>query len=215
MNYYIQVGTILSHFRLQKDQSWRLLNSNDFLESDYFTDDIYDTIRFQDRIIKIEHEGKILSTQTEDNSYSRLDSLDFNITVERIHAPFIPSLDQLVSTIKHGNDNISNCLILNLSGYFELRNHELIELDVADPSIVFRFETFSAGNEYVGENAGSDIHHVELLYVTALTFWLEHLKYGTSNYYSDEYEKLDSLPALLKEVEAKSQEIGASDEYFD
>lgn len=84
-----------------------------------------------------------------------------------------------------------------MSGFFELRNHELLELDKMDPNIVFRFETFSAGNDYVDEAGGSDSNWVLLIYAAALSSWLDHLKYGATNFYSDEYGDVDSTPALL------------------
>jgi len=88
----------------------------------------------------------------------------------------MPTRQQLVNEIKEGNDNFNNRLILKLNGEFEIvpfhtsedaQNFELLEY-------VTRWETFDAGNDYVGIEASKDNGLIEEIMNWAECAWREY-----------------------------------------
>lgn len=93
-----------------------------------------------------------------------------------------------------------NVLILNVDGGFELRQRPPFDISRNDPTIVVRHETFIRGNDYVGAAAAGDDRLIRQLYESSLEAWLEHLKTGETQEYSDTSSQRDKQE-LLDEVE--------------
>lgn len=96
----------------------------------------------------------------------------------------IPKKEQLIETIQNGDDSKHNTLIIKLNGEFELLN-KYDKSILTNHNIVTRFETFVAGNRYVGINASKDEELINMLYLGALDEWFIFLKTGIKNSYCD------------------------------
>lgn len=109
-----------------------------------------------------------------------------------------PSEAELISVIRQGDDRQTNSLLLNIYGFFEIREH--YSVDYHDPSIVLRFETFLAGNDYVGESAANDEDEIEKNYAHALNYWDMHLKTGKTHFYTDYAGETADEPNILDSI---------------
>jgi len=114
--------------------------------------------------------------------------------------PEEPILEQLKSTIAAGDDSVNNCLILNVHGKFELKQSPPFNQLINDPSIVVRHETFICGNGYVGPEAAAHDTLMHDLFVSSLEHWKNHLKYHTTQEYSDTHSS-KTLKQIQKELE--------------
>lgn len=110
-----------------------------------------------------------------------------------------PKKEQLIETIKNGNDGNDNTLIITQTGEFKLL--EIYDKSLlTNPEIVTRFETFVAGNDYVGLEASKDEKLINMLYRGGLDEWLLFLESGRKNSYCD----LESIfEFTIEELEEK------------
>ncbi|MCT2534660.1 hypothetical protein NC661_05615 [Aquibacillus koreensis] len=87
---------------------------------------------------------------------------------------------QLVNVISKGNDTIDNRLILKQNGDFELVPFQTSEdahnFDLLD--FVTRWETFNAGNDYVGVYASKDNRLIDDILDWAEFAWKEYKQKG-------------------------------------
>jgi len=200
MEFYIQLENIGTYFRLQDDKkTWRLI-SKDFslLKEDYLSSNIDEIIRLQEINKEVEINGKKWRINPKSGRIGDPQNLFSSVYIKRNSFPLIPDKEQLISTIWNGNDDINNSLILNVNGSFELRNfYDLLEVD--DPTIIYRYETFIAGNDYVGEEAAKDEHLINSIFTSALKHWLAHLSSGRTNSYMDESFGGNSI-SLLEDI---------------
>lgn len=130
------------------------------------------------------------------------DQLYFASTVFRRDYPNEPSRDQLVQVIANGDDSVSNVLILDVYGQFELRQSPPFNQLLNDPSIIVFHETFIAGNNYIGPDASEDGNHIEELFIDSLEYWKNHLKDGRNQDYSDTTTSMsyDEIQQELREL---------------
>lgn len=207
IEFFIELTGDTQSFRLQTDIfSWREITIRDLTDNDFRTSDIYEIIRLQEVESRININGVTWELNSSEHILGETDSLDYEVYVKRTFFPLTPTRQQLVSTLEQGDDRISNALILNVYGFFELRPRETISSTIKDPSIIFRYETFDAGNEYVGREAAEHTEFVDELFAGALSYWLEHLQNGKVNYYSDA-RTLETIPELLQRIQLKRQEF--------
>ncbi|MNT01434.1 hypothetical protein D3C72_1359000 [compost metagenome] len=101
--------------------------------------------------------------------------------------------------LRQGDDRNSNSLILNVYGFFELRARECINI-ISDPTIIFRNETFQAGNGYVGVESSNDKRFVDAMYLEAIIHWKKHLETGITGLYSDDMHG-GYIENLINEIE--------------
>ncbi|WP_289035200.1 hypothetical protein [uncultured Flavobacterium sp.] len=200
MKYYLQLQKANEHFRLQIDNTWRKLSDSVILENDFLTAD-------PDFILSAhEKDSGILSntaSNIESPSYTRIFSDNmhfFHVFVIRDLKPDTPSRDQLVSVIGNGNDDLTNLLILNTSGIYEVRDIDTFNLNLKYPSIVVRSEAFIEGNGYVGKEASEDVSFIDRLYNDTLECWLIHLEKGITNMYSDGSNIHRGINEVLNEI---------------
>ena len=194
MEFYLELSDNIENLRLQKDGAWRKIQIGEKLsESDFTSSYVFDLIRIQAR--------KTRSIAGDKEYFHGNDHFYHHVMVKRESFPKTPSKEQLRSVIRQGDDNITNSLILNVYGFFELRDFYTMEINTDDPSIVFRYETFGAENEYVGEESAKDERYITDLYTTFLEGWLSHLKNGMTNrYFTTESKR--SEETILAEIDA-------------
>lgn len=186
MKFYIELSNYIDIFRLQKDGNWREVGNKDILESDFVTNDQSELIKIQKVDAEINIGGKDWLLNPAKRSKNKLDTLYYFIRVSRDIIPDNPSREQLVAVIRNGNDSVSNTLILNIDGKFELRDFFKLNLTFEDPTIVFRNEAFMAENDYVGIAASEDKQHIDDIYNVSIRHWESHLEYGITNIFSDQ-----------------------------
>lgn len=70
-----------------------------------------------------------------------------------------------------------------------------------DPAIVYRGETFNAGNDYLGPETARDINFIEDCYGSAIYAWVLHLKTGRIGIYVD-YPFPEGTETLLEQIDS-------------
>lgn len=201
MVFTIEITRLIESFRLQKDGSWRRLENNSLLESDFRTSDPAEVIRRtpHDREIEIEN-----VSYTVNPPIARMgEALSGDSTVYRREFPkVIPDKGQLRAVIAAGDDNQFNSLILNVNGRFELRQRPEYNIFDNDPTVVVRHETFTPGNSYVGAEAARDAAQIDEWFYSSLKAWLYHLETGvTQEYCGGDELSLGDEEQLLREIE--------------
>lgn len=189
---------------MQSDEkTWKRIESRSLEGSEFLTSDVCEVIRLQkfDCPIEIDGERFVINKETpisitEDNDDNRL---YYNFHVARDFFPILPSKEQLISVLRQGDDRNSNSLILNVYGFFELRARECINI-ISDPTIIFRNETFQAGNGYAGVESSNDKRFVDAMYLEAIIHWKKHLETGITGLYSDDMHG-GYIENLINEIE--------------
>jgi hypothetical protein len=182
--FYLQSTNRNCHYRLQSDFKWRKVNEKESIsDNDYKTSSAKEIILYQQVNKKNDIDGTIQHLDFDDIA-SNKEFCYYEVFVLRSQY-YVPTKEQLISTISKGNDDINNSLILNVNGAFELRPRESVRKEVVDPTIIARFETFIAGYEEVGIKASKDKPFIDSLYVNFLDQWESHLLTGATNYYID------------------------------
>lgn len=203
MQFFLELtDRIKNHYRLQNDKkTWRRIIMNEPLrDSDFLSSEIYEFFKLQEIDSEIELDRKVWELNSTSGQVGQDNGLEYKILVKRYFYPLVPSFEQLISVIKQGDDRLHNSLILNVFGFFELRNFDTINISIEDPTIVFRHETFSIGNDYVGSNASKDDLLMQNIYSTAIENWLDHLKTGRTNFYAD-FHTIKKIDYLLEELD--------------
>jgi|18_taG_2_1085343.scaffolds.fasta_scaffold00812_5 predicted glycosyltransferase len=199
MKYTFEIETSSGNYRLQNDESWRMLSNRKVMETDFTTSDVCTLIAKQEMDSEIVIGEKTWCLNPTNLSFGDTNQAYYEIYAHRRMKPLTPSIEQLRATIAQGDDRINNSLILNIYGFYELRDFSTLNLSFDDPTIVHRYETFTAGNDYVGHDAQNDNQLINMLYKTSLYFWLVHLQNGKTNMYF-ENEINESLEKILKDI---------------
>ncbi len=202
MKYYIQLEGDDHIFRLQKDKSWRLLKSNDFINNDLLTENESELISLQkinSTIHLVDKDWKLNPTSA---SLFEEGILNYNIYSKRTTKPNIPSRKQLISVIANGDDKETNTLILNTNSLYELISVKQFNQAFEYPNVVVRNEAFIAGNEYVGIKASQDDNFINDLYNESLEYWLIHLMKGKTNMFSDGMMLNRDTDKVIDDIEA-------------
>ncbi|OLN21452.1 hypothetical protein BTO30_14945 [Domibacillus antri] len=101
--------------------------------------------------------------------------------------------EDLEKVLIEGDDNYNNSLVIDFNGNLHLKRFN----DAKHGPYAVRFETFVAGNGYVG--SASSLSHTENTYLSLLDGWLSHLK-GHDKVYRD-YPSSKSKEQLLQEIQ--------------
>ena len=101
-----------------------------------------------------------------------------------------PEKKQLIDVIKNGNDDINNTLYLKLNGKFSLYFDAEIPFKNSGIDYIGAYETFSAGNGYIGKEATKDKVHINNLFKIFLNSWLDYkeekkIKQYLGDYYTE------------------------------
>jgi hypothetical protein len=213
MKFYIELDGVKT-YRLQSNGKWREVKSTEILETDYTTSDVHELVTLQSEEYPQTETGESLKTKATHKSSSTKELYYYHVFVIRDMFPLIPSKEQLISTIRYGDDRVSNSLILNTYGYFELRDFRTLNISIADPTIVCRYQTFSAENGYIGEEPSMDKRFVDGIYKEMLEFWLGHLRKGFTDVHSIGEPKtpIESILVDIKAIEAEYDGAEIEDE---
>lgn len=174
-------ASIVERYRLQKNGEWRNLNNYSLQDSDFQTSNPSEVTNLTPYGSKIKIGSSLYKVSPASGRAGEI--LRGNSLIFRKDFPDIPNKEQLRTIIATGNDEETNVLILNLNGKFELRQRPLFDISKNDPTVVLRYETFAAGNDYIGEDAAQDDNHINSLYCTCLEGWLSHLRTGKTQIY--------------------------------
>lgn len=200
MDFYIELSNNDVAFRLQQDQSWREIQDRKIKKKDLLISKITHILRLQQIDGSIEIRGQKWSLNPTSFNLGERNNLFYHVYSNRYFIPRLPSKKQLISVIEQGDDRVFNSLILNIYGFFELRDFHTLSIGFVDPSIVFRFETFSSGNKYVGSTAAMEESFIDQLYATCLESWLINLETGKTGMYSDYFTK-KSIEEVIQKIE--------------
>ena len=214
MKFYIELSNRINTYRLQNDKSWRALKSRKLMQSDFLTSKSSEIIQLQEHELTLNLEDKDWKiNHSAVNKLGDRSHLYYNVYVNRSFFPKLPSKEQLISVMKQGDDRMHNSLILNVFGFYELRNFHTLILNIKDPTIVYRNETWSRGNGYVGEEILKNSAFLDSIYENSLEYWLTHLQNGLTNMYSDIQATmtLDEIISEIKLLEKKSEQVESED----
>ncbi|MFC5560225.1 hypothetical protein ACFPN4_14240 [Ureibacillus thermophilus] len=92
----------------------------------------------------------------------------------------MPDINQLKQVISSGDDRHNNRLILDLNGNFQLYHYDNEEDAEKFEKLIYvtRWETFDAGNDYVGIEASNDEKYLSSIMEWANQCWDEYQKTG-------------------------------------
>ena len=185
MIFTIELDGIVVRYRLQKSGSWRALRDDLQLSGDdYTTMDPESVDSLTPKGTTLELEGTHYKVNPSEATLTDA-VLGSASTCFRTVFPRVPSVDQLRQTIAAGDDSHMNVHVLNIDGLFELRQRPPFDITRNDPSVVVRHETFAAGNGYVGPQAARSRQLINDLYDSSIEAWLEHLRTGETQEFSD------------------------------
>jgi len=190
MKFYIELANSKVCFRLKADRSWRKkgLHNHKIKESDFMTGDIYELVQIQQINTNIHLNGKDWYVNQTGGYHAN--SLEYRIFTIRVNKPLMPSRDQLISVLAQGDDRITNVLILNVHGFFELRYIGTINSLIKDPAIVMRYMTFPSRSGCVGPKVVKISKYIDVIYSDSLLYWADHLETGKTNYYCDAHKNM-------------------------
>lgn len=104
--------------------------------------------------------------------------------------------EELTQVLTEGNDGRNNSLIVDFQG-----NVKLVPFTNDKTTYAVRYETFGAGNGYVGPE--SKLNHLDGTYQALLEGWVDYLHYGQSKkigIYRDYAEYKNSIEELQQEA---------------
>jgi hypothetical protein len=166
-------------YRLKKDGSWQ--SQDDFKEFDD-SDMLFGSYGSAEFWLKshptVSIDNKTVETK-EPEAVFLLDfkRFSFEIILHRTHKPRNPifTKEQVRDTLINGDDNFHNSLIIDFEGFPRLipLYHETA---LALTEYAVRYETFDAGNGYVGPK--SKLSHLDRTYLALLETWHTHLVCG-------------------------------------
>lgn len=107
--------------------------------------------------------------------------------------------EHLREVILNGNDSVNNSLVVDFDGYLHLVPFK----NAIDNLYAVRFETFVAGNGYVGNRTSHE--HLEGTYLSLLDGWSTHL-IGHDTVYRD-YPSNKTKEELISEIEDAIKEL--------
>lgn len=208
MRYYLQLRSRDRKFdyRLQKDKSWRKLDSktDPISDSDLVSanENVFLEIQEVDKNITLDGvKRKLNPTSATLGSEEDLKSVYYSAYTLRESKPAIPSRSQLASLIEKGDDSKNSLIILNSVGTFEIINPKNIAFAKENPNIIARHEMFVAGNGYLGTEASLDISFVNDIYNESLECWLLNLQANQTNYFADGTMLRRDLNEVIKDIE--------------
>jgi hypothetical protein len=195
MKFTIDVSKFLyaSH-RLKKDglfKEFKGHHDKELMDDDFTFDDFFEAKWWMENHDYIDVEGKKIPVNP--SSYGLTDptvSIRPHRTGKPKHA-FI-SENELKTVLLKGDDNYDNSLVIDFDGFLHLVHFNQAK---GGPYAV-RFETFLAGNGYVGTK--SSLNHIEDTYLSLLDAWETHLVNHDKEY--RDYPTSKTKEELLEEI---------------
>ncbi|MGE7637627.1 hypothetical protein [Peribacillus frigoritolerans] len=200
MKYTIDIyKMIYTTHRLKKDGSFKEINSQyekDVSDDDYTFDDYYEARQWKEKQTFVEVDGKRLEVNPTSSGLT-----DPSVTI-RPHRSGKPKKSyitkaELQKVLLAGNDNYNNSLVIDFDGYLHLVPFKQA---INEPYAV-RFETFGAGNGYVGRE--SSLNHIDDTYLALLQSWAIHLTSHDQIYrdYTSRETEEETLSEILESIE--------------
>jgi hypothetical protein len=188
MKFYIELSNTLrlTRYRLTEEGIWKPVQNDDVNPGDRLFDSLDEVIRIQKINEPVILDGaEHIINSTEALSFGGGKPMDtrlyYRVFVNREEAPKEPTLRQLISAIGYGDDRFHNSLILNIYGFFELRNPSIAMFKIIDPTIVVKYETFIKGNNYVGSESAMSEEYTDKIFDEMMKGWRSHLMSGITN----------------------------------
>lgn len=113
------------------------------------------------------------------------------------------SIQEVDKLLRNGDDNRHNSLVVDYDG-----NVHLVEQSNAMGGYAVRFETFEAGNGYVGSK--SSLNHIDGTYQALLEGWVEHLANPIGD---DVYRDYSTGKRTIEELIQDAKDIIAAMQY--
>lgn len=183
INAYKYVLGFDASYRLCKDATWK--HQLDFTKVDIEQDRLFSNYEearsWLDTTGTIEIDGKQANTINNGAKTLARRDFEFEIVAHRtkpIQTPVF-TREQLEQVLEAGSDQYHNSLVIDYEGYVKL-----VPLMGKSPASLkeypVRFETFNAGNGYVGQKVEDSF--LEMTYIALLEAWAMHIETGRSFY---------------------------------
>jgi hypothetical protein len=172
------VKLIMTTHRLKKDGTFKEISFIDVLPDDMIFDTIQEAQFWKENQSEFQVVGKMIKANP--TSTGMADSY-LHIRSHRVGKPkqMVFSKQEVENVLKYGNDNIHNSLVVDFDGFVHL-----VPFEQAITGYAVRFETFQAGNGYVGSK--SSLNHLDGTYLALLEGWLDHLETHDCEYRDSE-----------------------------
>lgn len=186
---------IFPEYRLKKNGTFGKINgknSNVIAEDDFTFDSLSEGEKWKREQKFIEVEGEKIEVNP--TTGRGLGSYYVSVEPHRIRKPkqnFITK-DQLKTTLIQGDDSVHNSLIIDFDGFLHLLPFE----QAKNCPYAVRYESFQAGNGYVGSDSG--MSHLDRTYLALLQGWSDHLA-SSKQIYRD-YADNESEEEVVKEI---------------
>ncbi|QGM29326.1 protein kinase [Bacillus sp. N3536] len=133
-----------------------------------------------------------------------IDSISSSIILKRIKRPTqLFTKEDIRQSILNGNDQITNCLVINSDGAVELISISSLDNEYELDKYPVIGERFLALSNTVGPQATYSDEELEGIYLHLLDTWYRHLKDGERKYLSDYYK--DDKESLLEKIRIESE----------
>ncbi|MCM3175924.1 hypothetical protein [Paenibacillus sp. MER 99-2] len=189
-------------YRLKKNSAWvKQRDFKHFDETDLLFNSYSSAQLWLQQNSQVNIDGKTVLTMEDSDGVHNLldfDKINFEIILHRTDVPANPifSKEELRNVLLHGNEEHDNALIIDFDGYLKLV--PLIDRSARTlTEYAVRFNTFDAGNGYVGAN--SNLFHLDNTYTILLEAWLLHLISGRE-LYSDGRMGEESVEEIISEI---------------
>lgn len=195
MKYTIDLSDILhTTHRLKKDGTFKQFLGNhekEILEDDFTFDNYSEARLWKNRQDFIEVDGRKIPVNPVS---SHLSDPSVGIRPHRTGKPKQDyfTMDELRKVLLNGNDNYNNSLIVDFDGFL----HVVPFKEALERGYAVRYETFGAGNGYVGRE--SSLNHIEDTYLALLSAWSIHL-HSHNKVYRD-YPPTESEEEIIQEI---------------
>ena len=181
INAYKDILGLDDTYRLKKDDSW--MEQLYYVDFDADEDMSFDTFNEAQQWLNdtraVLINGEKANTIPKDSVNPDTFGYSFEILNHRISQSNnpIPNRKQLQDTLMRGNDRYLNTLVIDNNGIFRLiRSGDKSSAQLQEFPV--RYETFLAGNGYVGYKASKDEFFIERTYKTLLEGWWLHTNTG-------------------------------------
>lgn len=193
-------------YRLKKNGQWKEQSDfNKYSDEDMLFNNYSDTQIWLDNNPIVKINGKdISSKKPEYYTIGDHSIYSFETILHRIIKPkYTFTKEKIKNILLSGDDSFHNSFIIDYYGV-----PKLIQIGNTSPmnikNCAVRYETFHAGNKYVGKD--SSLCHLNDIYLALLEAWLLHLKCGRS-IYKDYIEGGKSEEELLLEIDKEISKL--------
>jgi hypothetical protein len=190
----VEVDAVWTTHRLKKDGTFKNFTGKhmkEILEDDFTFDNFYEATHWISNHNFIEVEGKKIEVNP---TISNLTDPTVSVRHHRMGKPKQSyfSIEELKEVLLSGDDSHHNSLVIDYDGFVHL-----VPFDQAkNGAYAVRFETFIAGNGYVGNK--SSLNDIEDTYLALLQGWASHL-YSHDKVYQD-YTESGTIKETLDEI---------------